>query len=81
MVGEKTSKFSRTTTKDVWLGRLLKSPIFIAQKATAPHQKSIGVIRCSLATSYNDVRRRLKFSRTNKQTDGRMKPRIEVVHT
>ena len=58
--------FIRTKVKDDRLGRLLKSPIFVIQKAAAPkngaefNQKSIGVIRYCLATSYDDVRRRLK---------------------
>ena len=42
-----------------FLGRLLKSSIFVVQKAAAPkngeefRQRSIGTIRISLATSYN----------------------------
>ena len=49
------------------LGRLLKSPIFVVQKAAAPkngvefRHKSIGAIRSSLATLYDDVRRRAMF--------------------
>ena len=49
------------------LGRFLKLPIFIVQNAAAPKngvefcQKSIGVIRCSLATLYDDVRRHAMF--------------------
>ena len=41
----------------------LKSPIFVVQRAAAPkngvefRQKSIGAIRCGVATSYDDVRR------------------------
>ena len=59
--------FTRTKVKDDLLGRLLKSPIFIVQKAAASknglefRQKPIGVIRYCLATSYDDVKRRLKI--------------------
>ena len=50
---------------------------FVIQKAAIPKngvefcQKFIGVIRCSLATSYNDVRRCLNFSVRGRQTDKR----------
>ena len=59
---------------------VLKSSLFVVQKATAPkngvefRQRSIGAIRNSLATSYDAVRRRatsLKFffhRQTHKQT-------------
>ena len=46
------------------LGCLLKSPIFIVRRAAAPKngeefcQKLTGAIRCSVVTSYDDVRRR-----------------------
>ena len=45
------------------LGRLLKSPIFVKQRAAAPKngvefcQKFLRAIRLSVATSYNDMRR------------------------
>ena len=61
--------------KILQLGCLLKSTIFVVQKAAAPKngvefcQKSIFVIRYFLATLYDDVRCRLKFSVTNKQTN------------
>ena len=50
--------------KSVQLGRLLKSSIFVVQKAAAPKnvvvfcQNSIGAFRCSLATLYDDGRHR-----------------------
>ena len=50
--------------KELDIEEALKSPIFVVQKAAAPKngvefcQKSIGVIRCSQATSCDDVRRR-----------------------
>ena len=49
--------------KMILLGRILKSPIFVIQKAATPKngvefcQKSIGVIRYCLDTLYDDVRR------------------------
>ena len=36
MVEEKITKITRTMVKNDWLGRLLKSPIFVVQKAAAP---------------------------------------------
>ena len=54
--------FIRTKVKDDRLGRLIKSPIFVVQKAAAPnngvefHQKSIDVIRYCLDTLNDDVR-------------------------
>ena len=51
----------KTQIESDQLGCLLKSPIFVEQKAAAPkngvefHQESIGVIRYSLATLYDDV--------------------------
>ena len=48
--------------KELIIEKALKTTIFVVQKAAAPKngvefcQKSIGVIRCSLATSCNDVR-------------------------
>ena len=62
MVGKKTTKLTRTMAENDRLGRLLKSPIFIVQKAFVPkkgvefHQKSIGVI-IRISSSYI-VRRR-----------------------
>ena len=53
---------NKTKVESDQLGRLLKSPIFVAQKAAAPkngvefRQKFIGFIRFSLATLYDDVR-------------------------
>ena len=50
----------KTKVKSVQLGRLLKSSIFVVQKAAAPkngvefRQRSIGALRSSLATSYDD---------------------------
>ena len=58
-----------------WLGRLLKLSTFVVQKAATPKngvefcQKSIGVLRCSLAALYNDMQHQLKFSRKDKQTN------------
>ena len=55
--------------KEVDVKRVLKSSIFVVQKATAPksgiefRQGSIGAIRSSLATSYDAVRRRATQSR------------------
>ena len=54
---------NKTKGVSVQLVDLLKSPIFIVQKAAAPqngvefHQKSIGIIRCSVAMLYDDERR------------------------
>ena len=66
-------------------GSLIKLPVFVIQRAVAPktvvefHQKSTGALRCSLATSYNDWRRRvmtMKLTGTDRQTGGRTdKPR------
>ena len=45
---------NKTKVESVQLGRLLKSSIFVVQKAAAPrngvefHQRSIGALRCSL---------------------------------
>ena len=56
---------------------LLKSPIFVIQKADAPKngiefcQKSIGALRCSLATSCDEWRRRatsMKLTGIGRQT-------------
>ena len=55
-------KCNKTKVESDQLGRLLKSTIFVVQRAAAPkngvefRQKSIGAIRCSVATSYDDVR-------------------------
>ena len=62
--------------KELNVEEVLKSPIFVVQKAAAPKtgvefcQGSIGAIRSSLATSY-DVWRRRAASQKNKnaQTD------------
>ena len=57
-------KHTKNKVQNDQISQLLKSPIFVVQKAAAPkngvefRQKSIGLIRCSLATSYNDVRHR-----------------------
>ena len=56
-------KCNKTKVESDQLGHLLKSTIFVVQRAAAPkngvefRQKSIGAIRCSVATSYDDVRR------------------------
>ena len=48
-VGEKTTKLTRTKVEIDWHGYLLKSPIFVIQKAATPkngvefRQNSIGV--------------------------------------
>ena len=53
---------NKTKVESDQLGRLLKSPIFVAQKAAVPkngvkfRQKFNGFIRFSLATLYNNVR-------------------------
>ena len=52
VVGVVTTKFENN-----WFVHLLKSPIFVVQKAAAPKN---GVIRYRLAMPYNDVRRCLK---------------------
>ena len=71
----RTTKSTRTKVENDWLGCLLKSPIFVKQKAVVSKnwvgfcQKSIGVIRCTLATSYDDVRRCLRFSSSDRQTN------------
>ena len=55
----------------LFLRFLLKLPIFGVQKAATPkngvefRQKSIGAIRCGLATSYNDVRCDIALLLTN----------------
>ena len=52
---------TRTKFENNWIGRLLRSSFFVIQKIAAVkngeafRQKSIGAIRCSLATSYDDV--------------------------
>ena len=57
--------------KILLLGRLLKSTIFVVQKAAAPkngvefRQKSIFVIRYFLATSYDDVRCRTTLPKSS----------------
>ena len=57
----------KTQIESDQLGCLLKSPIFVVQKAAAPkngvefRHKSIGANRSSLATLYDDVRRRAMF--------------------
>ena len=54
---------------------VLYSQFFVAQKAAAPkngiefHQKSIGAVKSSLATSYDDWRRR--STNMNRQADRR----------
>ena len=71
--------FIRTKVKDDRLGRLLKSPIFVIQKAAAPKngaefcQKSIGADRCSLARLYDDWQRQpdVYEANWNRQADGR----------
>ena len=56
-------KCNKTKVESDQLGHLLISTIFVVQRAAAPkngvefRQKSIGAIRCSVATSYDDVRR------------------------
>ena len=56
-----------------FLGHPLEPPIFVIQEAAAPknwiefHQKSIGTVRCSLATSY-DVYEANWNRRTGRQT-------------
>ena len=69
-------------------GCFLKSSIFIVQRAAAPkngiefRQKSIGAVRCSLATSYDDWRRRatsILFSNETYTTDHR--PRTHTCWT
>ena len=53
---------NKTKVESDQLGRLLKSTIFVVQRAAAPkngvefRKKSIGAIRCSVTTSYDDVR-------------------------
>ena len=52
---------NKTKVKSDWLDCLLKSPIFVVQKAAAPkngvefRHKSIGANRYCLATLYNDM--------------------------
>ena len=54
---------NKTKVESDKLGHHLKSPIFILHRAEAPkngvkfHQKTIGAIRCSVATSYDDARK------------------------
>ena len=63
----------------VILRRSVLIPIFVKQNAATPKnkvefcQKSIGVIRCSLATLYDDVRRHTMSPKVlcQKQTDKR----------
>ena len=51
---------NKTKIKSDWLGRLLKSPIFVVQMAAAPkngvkfRQKFICAGRCSLAMSFDE---------------------------
>ena len=95
-IGEKTTKLTRTKVENDQLGCLLKSPIFVLQKASTPKNgvelspKSIGVIRCSLATLYDDVQRCATsktspkvfcHKQTDIQTEKQTKPRIEMVPT
>ena len=53
----------KTQIESDQLGCLLKSPIFVVQKAAAPkngvefRQQSICAIRCSLAIAYDDTQR------------------------
>ena len=60
------------------------TPIFVIQKAFTPkngvefRQRSIGVIRCSLPTSYDNMRSRATSPKVfcHKQTDRQTKQRI-----
>ena len=67
----------------IFLGRLLKSSIFVVQKAAAPKtgvefcQGSIGTIRSSLAMSY-DVWRRCMMSPTFDQSEAK---KLSHTHT
>ena len=55
---------NKTKIESDWLGRLIKSPIFVVQMAAAPkngvefRQKFIWAISCSVATSYDKIRHR-----------------------
>ena len=68
---------NKSKIESVWFGRLLESPMFVIQEASTTKngvefcQKYISVIRCNLATSYNDVRRRATLSKVfcHRQTD------------
>ena len=57
-------KCNKTKVESDQLGSLLKSPIFVVQRAATPkngvefRQKSNGAIRCSVAIPYEDVRHR-----------------------
>ena len=70
-----------------WLGHLLKLPIFVVQKDFPPknrvefREKSIGVIRCSLATSYNDMQRCMTSPKVfcHKQTNWELRIFVVVV--
>ena len=78
--------YDNTKVESVQLGQLLKSSIFVVQKAAAPknwvefRQKSTKVVRCSLPISYHNWRRRvmsLKLTGTDRQADRWKRPRIE----
>ena len=59
--------WNKTNVESVQHVRLLKSSIFVVQKAATPKnglefcQRPIGAIRCGLATSYNDVQPHATF--------------------